>query len=367
MRIAFVVNNYPPRVGGVENHVAALARQLVAQGHDVVVHTLSQAPGPVSIEHGVRVRRWHEWFQVGGLLGFPTPGAACGIARALRAERPDLISVHTRFFPLTWLGAALGRVRGVPVLHTEHGSDHVASPSPMIRWGSRVVDLTLGRWSLRAAARVVGVSDEVVAFVKRLSGVDADVFHNAIEPPVDTDPAAGTRRHLVFVGRIVPGKGWEDFLDVVAALPADVTAEVVGDGPDFEELTDRVRSLGLDARVTVRGRVPLVQVFEALRGAVLVNPTRLSEGFQTTLIEALAVGARVVTYPVPGAGRLTVEDAPIVTTAREVPALVAAVAASLDHPAAPWPAAAVEGWTWPARAGEYAALAASVVEAQRSR
>lgn len=361
MRIAFVVNNYPPRVGGVENHVAALAAHLAEQGHQVVVHTLSEAEGDAR-EGAIRVQRWKEAFQIGGLLGFPTPAAARGIARALRAERPDLISVHTRFFPLTWLGAALGRRLRVPVLHTEHGSDHVASPSAVIAWGSRAVDWTLGRWSLRAATRVVGVSDEVVAFVRRLAGVDATVFHNAIEPPAM--PPAPPRRHLVFVGRIVPGKGWEDFLEVVAATPG-VTAEILGDGPDRGRMEQEIARLGLDARVTVRGRVPLPQVYEALGGAVLVNPTRLSEGFQTTLLEALAVGGRVVTYPVPGARTLREQGAPITVVAAEPAALAAAVADTLaDGAAGSWAHDGVAGWTWPERAREFAALAADVADPQ---
>ena len=52
--IAFVVNNYPPRVGGVEKHVGALAARLVGLGHRVTVFTLSDEPG-VSVEDGVRV------------------------------------------------------------------------------------------------------------------------------------------------------------------------------------------------------------------------------------------------------------------------------------------------------------------------
>ncbi len=358
MRVAFVVNNYPPRVGGLENHVAALARRLAENGHDVVVHTLSETNHGASIEHGVRVVRWPELFQIGGLLGFPTPRAARAIVRAVRADA-DAISVHTRFFPLTWLGVfAAGR--RIPVVHTEHGSDHVASPSRMIRWGSRLVDVTLGRWSLRRAGQVVGVSDEVVAFVARLAGVRARVFFNAIEMPVVTAGEIEPRRHLVFVGRMVPGKGWEDFLDAVRAQDADVTGEVLGDGSDLPAVHARVAELGLEQRVGVRGRVPPSDVFAALAGAILVNPTRLSEGFQTTLLEALAVGARVVTYPVPGVDVLTADGAPLHVVDADPSALAAGVRQALVDAAEAWPRERVAAWTWPVRAREYEKLLAAV-------
>lgn len=360
MRIAFVVNNYPPRVGGLENHVAALARHLVEQGHETFVHTLSDEPGS-AVESGVRVRRWPEAFQIGGLLGFPTLAAARGIATALQEERPDLISVHTRFFPLSWLGVALGRRLRIPTLHTEHGSDYVATPSPLIAWGSRFVDWTLGRWTLRSANRVLGVSEEVVAFVRRLAGVEADVFYNAIDPP--TGIAASPRRHAVFVGRIVPGKGWEDFLEALGDQRAEVTGEVLGAGSDLEDLRRRGAALGRGSGLMVRGRVPLSEVYQALEGAVLVNPTRLSEGFQTTLLEALAMGARVVTYPVPGVAKLAAQGAPVVVVPRDVAALSAALRAELDAPSSPWSADPIAEWTWPRRAAEYVEVAQTVLRA----
>lgn len=365
VRITFVVNNYPPRVGGVENHVASLARHLTEQGHEVVVQTLTRGATGCSDESGIRVYRWGELFTIGGLLGFPTPAAAWGIWRDVRESR-STVSVHTRFFPLTWLGAAAARSAHLPLILTEHGSDHVASPSHVIRWGSRIVDITLGRWSLRAADAVVGVSDDVVSFVRRLSGVGAQVFYNAIEAP--NIPVEGSpRRHLVFVGRIVPGKGWEDFLEVVLAQEPSVTAEILGDGSDMERLQRRVMEIGLGSRVGLRGRVPLDDVFRSLAGAVLVNPTQLSEGFQTTLLEAVAVGGRVVTYPVPGAELLRSEGAPVRVARRAKSDLAEEVRRELDDPGRPWTAGQLAAWTWPVRAREYAGLAASVKHRQRKR
>lgn len=363
MRIVFVVNNYPPRVGGLENHVSSLARHLAAAGHDVVVHTMSDAGtrATTSSEQGVEVHRWPEAFQIGGLLGFPTPAAARGLWRAITRSGADLVSTHTRFFPLTWLAVAAARAARLPVVHTEHGSDHVASPSPVIKVGSRVVDETFGRLSLRGADAVLGVSDEVVAFVRKLSGVRGRVFHNAIEVPDAAGAPADLRRHLVFVGRIVPGKGWEDFLEVVASVGDDVTAEVLGDGQDLPALRRRAAALGLGQRLVIRGRVPMAEVFAALAGAILVNPTRLSEGFQTTLLEALAVGARVVTYPVPGTALLAAQGAPVTVVDRSADALLAGVRSRLDDDAgAVWGAEEIAAWSWPARSREYVELVAGV-------
>ena len=353
-RVAIAVTNYPPLVGGLESHVSSLARSLAGLGHDVRVLTVSGPPGE-AVEDGVHVRRWPAWFMVGGLWRVPSPRSGASIWRALTSD-VDVISVHTRFFPLTWLAVAAGRWAGVPVIHTEHGSGFVASPDPVIRAVSRMVDLTAGRLALRGATRVVGVSREVVSFVWRLARVRAEVFHNAIEPPPVPGVAPSPRRVVAFVGRIVPGKGWEDFLSALSRQDAAVMGQVLGVGSDLDALRARVEQLGLSDRVAVRGRVPLAEVYEVLAGGILVNPTRLAEGFQTTLLEALAVGARVVTYPVPGAQLLVEDGAPVTVTAATVDELAAALRRELEEPRPAWPAEKVASWTWPGRGREFSAL-----------
>lgn len=360
MRIAFVVNNYPPRVGGVEQHVASLAHHLVEQGHEVCVFTLGDGPSR-SVEDGVVVMRFREHLRVGDVLGFCSPLAAVRIWRSLRDLHVDVISVHTRFFPLSWLGALCGRALRVPVIYTEHGGGHVVSDSPVITGASRAVDATAGRMVARSATRALGVSEAVVDFVQRFSGRKAEVFHNAIDlapsPPV---PVVTRPLHYVFVGRLVPGKGWETFVDLVAHLRAlghPVTAEVLGDGPDTDALRARVAERGCADAVVIRGRVGREDVRAALSGATLVNPTVLAEGFQTTLLEAVAEDASVLTYPVPGAQVLADQGAPVLVCAdRTLSALSASALDLLAHPRPPVPESVKVAWAWPARAQDYARI-----------
>lgn len=361
LRIAFVVNNYPPRVGGVELHVRNLARRLTAQGHRVLVVTLADAPGRID-EDGIEVVRLPEHLRVADILGFPSFGTTRRLAALLRAERIDVVSVHTRFFPMSWVGLRAARRSGVPVLHTEHGSDHVASPSFVIRVASRVVDFTVGRAVLRGASQVLGVSEDVVSFVRRLSGRDdARVFYNAIDAApegLDRTP----RVHLVFVGRLVPGKGGEDFVDALALLASDgvaFSAEILGDGARRADLESAVERAGLTDRVVLRGRVSLDEVSRSLAGAVLVNPSTLAEGFQTTILEALEAGGAVVSYDLPGVRTLRDQGFPVeLVESKTADALAAAIRHRLETP---WPVLPMERWLWTARAEEYAGIAAEAI------
>jgi glycosyltransferase involved in cell wall biosynthesis len=359
--VAFLVNNYPPHVGGVEQHVASLAKHLVAAGHRVTVVTLGGAPGDV-IENGIRVVRLRDWLRVGDVLSFPYPGATHRIVRLLQGTGVTVISSHTRFFPMTTVAASVARKLRLPVVHTEHGSDFVRGVHALVGMASRLVDHTAGRSALRRARIVLAVSERVAVFVRRLSGVQARIFYNAVDLELWRAAARPARARLVFVGRIVPGKGWPELLDAVAAIrdsagrPFEVA--IYGAGPESDRLQEAIRRRSLGDIVTYRGQVSREVLAAEVAGAILVNPTTLAEGFQTSLIEVLAAGGRVVGYDVAGAGILADDGAPVRVVAPTADALADAVAAELSAPSAPYAADRLARWGWDQRATEYAAVLA---------
>ncbi|BDA63681.1 glycosyltransferase family 4 protein [Actinomyces capricornis] len=370
MKLAIITNTYPPRTGGLELHVHNLAQGLVEQGHTVRVLTISQDGAPASRRDGrVTVLTGRSHLPVADVISFPSLGTTRRMAGYLAAEGIEVVSTHTRFFPMSLVGLRAARRAGIPVIHTEHGSGFVASTSPVIAAGSRTVDLTWGRYVLRRADRVLAVSPQAADFVTRLSGVGAEVFYNAITPPVAGVVHGDRPAHLVFVGRVVDGKGWDTFLEAVAALRRgglEVDGELLGDGADLALARRRAKDLGLEGVVDIPGRVPAAQVRERLDGATLVNPTVLSEGFQTTLLEAIAEGGRVVTFEVPGAQLLRESGAPVaICPERTTTSLVATLREFL---AAPPPSAVpdlITPWTWPVRAQQYSRIAQEVLDGAR--
>ncbi len=356
MKIAFVVNNYPPKVGGVELHVQALAKELVRAGHEVLVITLGEQIGLRS-DDSVTVVTMREKMRVADTFGFPTFNSVKRIKRLLKSHRIDVVSVHTRFFPMTIIGLAHAKALKIPAVLTEHGSDHVAHESPLIRIASKIVDLTFGHWAFKQANTVLGVSQAACDFVQRVSGVRAKVFNSAIPAraaQITPDPRP---EHLVFVGRMISGKGWDDFIHTVANLRAKnpaVTAEMLGDGGSFTQARELIAKKNLAGVIKMRGRVSAQQVRAALAGATLVNPSKLSEGFQTTLLESLDSGGRIVTYRVPGASELLHSGAPVVISqAKTVSCLAAAVQQMWRENPAPWPQHKLTAWKWPSRAADY--------------
>lgn len=356
-----MVNNYLPSVGGVEFHVAALAKQMASLGARVTVFCLDNDT-PSELDSNPRIVRFPCSPAVGGVLAWPWLGTSRKIRRMLADGSVTAISTHTRFFPMSLIGLRLARRLGVPGIHTEHGSAAVKGVSPLVALASSLVDQTIGRLVLRGASRVLCISDGAREFVRDLAGVEGEVFHNAIDTaafsPTAADVAGTARRNrLVYVGRIVPGKGWDLALATAEQLAADhpeMELHIVGDGIDRAALATRAAASPLADRVMIHGQQHPARIAELLRGCVFLNPTTLSEGFQTTLLEAVAAGAAVVSTPV-GAARYLLEagaDVRLVDAADPV-AWVENVRAALDSPAAPPEAALLDSFDWKRRAAEY--------------
>lgn len=318
--IAFVVNNYPPKVGGVELHISALARRLAERGHAVTVITLDNVH-PSGTEDGVRVVRLKGTPSIGGVLAFPWPGAGRRIRSVLRESGADVVSTHTRFFPMSYLGVRAAKRLRLPAIHTEHGSDFVRGVSSLVAVASKAVDWTMGRAVLRGAGRVLAISDASRSFVRRLANVDGHVFHNAIDadffsaaaPQVPAHPT-----HLVYVGRVVAGKGWQRVVEVAEALKnPDLQVHFIGDGAQRPLLEQAVAATAHPERFTVHGYLDGEGIRGILSGGVLLNPTELAEGFQTTLLEAVAAGAAIVSTPVAAAEYLRGQGASVRTVAAD--------------------------------------------------
>lgn len=354
--VLFVVNNYPPHLGGVQLHVRHLARHLVRRGLDASVIALADTPEPEREEDGVKVVRLPRRLPVGDVISFPRRGATHWITEYAREHGVTAVSVHTRFFPMSTVGSVVARRIGAPVIHTEHGSDFVRSGTVPIDLASRVYDLAIGRRELRTADRLLAVSPQAASFVRRLSGRDAEVFYNAIDVPEYTAVTPHDDRptdRLVFIGRLVPGKGWREALQVhrlVRRERPDLSLDLIGSGP---ELAAARQLAGEEPGVVVHGRVEPSAVPRLIAGATLLNPTTLSEGFQTTLLEALAAGGRVVTYPVPGAAELARLGRQVSVVRAELEPLTAATSAMLDAGPAAIDPELLAPWDWGCQAARY--------------
>jgi glycogen(starch) synthase len=361
MRVLLVSWEYPPVVvGGLGRHVHALARELTASGHEVVV-LCRQPTGSDATTHptvdetvgGVRVLRAAEdpsHLEFARDLVAWTLAMGHTLVRAaltrLDGWRPDVVHAHD------WLVAhpatTLADVLGVPLVATVHATEagrHSGRlPGPLNRAVHSV------EWALaNRADAVVTCSRAMRTEVGQLFEVDdVHVVHNGIDAAgwrVRRERAAAVRERyapgpgpvLAFVGRLEYEKGVQDLL---AALPRirrrhpRTRLLVAGTGTQRGFLAAEARRLRVARAVTFTGHLPDRDLAGLLVAAdAVVLPSRY-EPFGIVALEAAAAGATLVASTAGGLGELVVEgETGWSVPPGDVPGLAAAVDRALASPA----------------------------------
>ena len=109
----------------------------------------------------------------------------------------------------------------------------------------------------------------------------------------------GKHFHLLFVGRLEPGKGVETLLDAVADL-RDVKCFIVGDGSLKSTLEERTRKLGIKHLVEFYGFLPQERVFELMEKTDSLVLPSLNEYMSNVVVEAAAIGLPIIASNVRG-------------------------------------------------------------------
>ncbi|SFT00803.1 glycosyltransferase family 4 protein [Halostagnicola kamekurae] len=125
-------------------------------------------------------------------------------------------------------------------------------------------------------------------------GVDHEQFTPTAPPALESDDPI-----VLFVGRLVAGKGVFDLLEGVSKIEKSVELRLVGGG-EADAVRARARDLGIADSVTVDGVVPHTALPGYYTAAdVFCLPTH-DESFGMATVEAMACGTVPVTTAIPG-------------------------------------------------------------------
>lgn len=139
------------------------------------------------------------------------------------------------------------------------------------------------------ADRYVRAGFECERIVVVPNGVDTDRFR----PTGHGEPRDGVR--ITFAGYFGAHKGVSTLLAALALLPAGVTLELAGEGPEEPAYRAQVEALGLGDRVRFAGKVPPAAMAEVYaRSDIVVLPSVWDENQPVCLMEAMAAGLPVV-------------------------------------------------------------------------
>ena len=170
-------------------------------------------------------------------------------------------------------------------------SEYVHGPAPRLR---APLLAPARRWDQRAAARAdryIAISEFVARRIRDVYGIAAPVVY----PPVEVDRFAPTPRgeRLLVVSRLLPYKRVDAI--VAAATEAGIGLDVVGTGPDLDDLR-----AAAGPTVTFHGDAADAVVTELMAGCRALCLAGV-EDFGMTPVEAHAAGKPVVAYGAGGA------------------------------------------------------------------
>ena len=303
-RLLFVVNDFPPMLGGESTLYSALARHL-PQNELILLAPRQPGDAAIDAELGCEVIRMRIPPHRGILARIArSVVAAVRIAQLLLVKRVGTILCGQ----LLSLGAptrVLAGIARIPYAVFVHGADLLDYDYPP--WGG------LSRWVLSGASTIVVNSRFTAGLVSRhIPSAAARIFilPMGVEPPAPVDPEeVESLRHryrlgggpiLVSLARLVPIKGHDTVIRALPQLIArfpDLSYLIVGEGPERKDLEDLARSLSVTDHVHFAGAVPQEEVPAHYRLATLYvqvsrNPDHRGgvEGYGLSFLEAASHG-----------------------------------------------------------------------------
>ena len=293
MRIAHVVRQYLPSLGGLEEVVRNLVQQQLHKGLQPYIITLDRVfkkgdqklPAEEVIE-GVQVIRIP-------YIGSDRYPIAPSVLKHLK--QADLIHVHAIDFFYDFL--ALTRlIHGKPMVVSTHGGFFHSGFASRLK---KIYFHTITKLSSYAYKKIIGCSDNDGEIFSAIiqddqlcvieNGVDINKFHNAA--------SATLSPVLIYFERWSSNKGLLEALDVLAALKQTDSSQawrmiICGRPYDLSEadLRTYAQKIGVETHLTLLNNPTNQQILEYIGQASYYVCLSKHEGFGIAPIEAMSAG-----------------------------------------------------------------------------
>lgn len=296
LKVLTFLNSFAP--GGVERVAARLHAAWTAGGLDarIVLADARIAP-PMPLRNVSQALRR----PYGGGLA-----RAAALLRALPAtiagQRTDVLFCAGNTYALVAVMLKLVLGAACPPIVVKISNDLVRAdmPPPMrvayhawLRIQGRLLDHFIG---LAPAMRdeiawLTGVAEARISIIEDPALALADLTRLATAR--DATPRAGTGRHFLAIGRLVPQKNFALLLEAFARMagPED-RLTILGDGAERASLTAQAERGGVATQVSLPGHVDPIDPWLAQADALVMSSDY--EGVPAVLIEALAAGVPII-------------------------------------------------------------------------
>lgn len=303
MRILLTTDLYKPAINGVVTSTVSLKKSLEDLGHEVRVLTLADQGYINKTEHIYAVS------SVNANKIYPGARVKLFSDRAIMHNimdwRPDLIHTQIEFSTFR-MAKKIAHYLDIPIVHTYHtiyeDYTHYFSPSKIT--GRKIVSLLTKR-VLSDVEAVIAPTQKVDNILENygvtqpISVIPTGIQLERFQKPISSEVRQAIRAEygipedtflLISLGRLGKEKNIEEILTFLSLIKQKVHFLIVGDGPNRENLINKVDELGLNDYVHFTGMVSPLEVAKYYQVSDLFVCASTSETQGLTYIEALASG-----------------------------------------------------------------------------
>jgi glycosyltransferase involved in cell wall biosynthesis len=313
MKILQITQYFLPHTGGLERYVWNLSKYLTENGHEVEIYT-SNIPRTKKIEviDGITIRRFSSIAEplrnpiIPGLL-LPTKN---------EIKKFDLIQVHVLYSFTALYGLLLKKFYNIPLILTHHGrmkfnekyKDEIVRLyekiviKELVKNGDRCIVLTKKDAEFIASE---GMNQELIKIIpngiipselKNLTDIEINQFLHQYN--------LENKKIILFVGRMISSKGVDCLIKAFSRIKnydsdSSLMLVLVGDGDQLKSLKQIVSDFNLSNSVKFLGELSFSDTIKFYQTSRIFVLPSLSEGFSTTILEALYFGLPVIASDIP--------------------------------------------------------------------
>lgn len=295
IKICFFPGDLNP--GGIAHLMINLAKELVDR--NIEVHFfLTKRKGSIEGELPAEIRVFRRGSSVKGTL--------LGLIQYIRQEKPvAIVSARDSLNAVNVLACKLSftATKAITSVHVDFSNDNPArtAKGKIHRWSG----LTLGRLLYRFSNEIIAVSNGVADNLAKRMYLDRRKITVIYNPTFQMYNEVGTvadaflehfqKPVLIGVGRLTAQKGFDTLIQAFSFFKEkhkSGTLLILGEGEDREKLEAYAKELEIQDCVIMPGY--LKRPAQYIKKADLFVFTSRWEGFGNVLVEALGVGAKIV-------------------------------------------------------------------------
>lgn len=298
-----------PHMGGVERYTYNLAKKLIEKGNSVMVVTSDISRRvPFELIDGIKVYRFPSINFLNGrypVLKFWSKDYR-RLYKEIERNDFDLVIVNTRFYLHSICGVRYAKMHNQKSIMIDHGTSHLSVHNKVLDTIGGCWEHFITRIDYHYCKEYYGVSEASCEWLKHF-GINAKgVLYNAIDleqiEQIKSNKKQDFREKfgitenakvIAFTGRLLKEKGIIPLVESVEKICEqrdDVYLFLAGDG-DLDEYVKEHSS----NHIIPLGRLSFESIIDMLVDSDIFCLPSFSEGFSTSVLEAVACGCYVIT------------------------------------------------------------------------